>query len=665
MRLPAELRSVSEARSALTELVGGWGCPDELVSDARIVLSELMSNGVLHARTELQLVLLPRPEGGVRIEVHDLSPSPVLPPLPASQVASNLLYRPGDAGDGPSHNDLPTTGRGLAVVSALSASWGWFPDAGGGKTVWADLGPEEQQPPQYAELGPFPVRPVRLIAAPVRLIRESEDHFDDLFRELQMAHLATVPLGAAASLAYTAEQVRGRLARMRDPLRRALWEALRRGDRLLDINLLADTGMPAVFEMTERLLVEASVGARKGWLLTEGPGREVNQWRRWLRGEFERQIAGKAPRACPFPVSSPLSPKMGARWDVLDAARLRVLGEISAVLSAPWAGEGERLEAVLQKTAASLGASRCALNVLDDDNVSVRFEAQVGFSSVVTAYWQTFSLSTDVPSSEVIRTAKPALFRTFAEMDERYPVFLSAPSESDPAVACIPLVPKGSTAAIGSFVIGFAQARDFIPTEVSFMEKIAEALADFLAAQRREDSSARALRRGEALEAAFASISGARDNYLMVEEFLDALVRLVVDAAAVHLVDTNGKPHFLAARHRDPERQPLAHALLGRQRSGRAEHDMVATCARTGETTVIQVLSEEMVQAGAQDAEAYEMIRKLSIGSVAVVPLRSRGHLVGVLSIAKGPGRYITDEDLAATSELADHLGETLARTAG
>ena len=41
----------------------------------------------------------------------------------------------------------------------------------------------------------YPVRPVRLIAAPLRLIKASEDHFDDLARELQMASLAAMAGG--------------------------------------------------------------------------------------------------------------------------------------------------------------------------------------------------------------------------------------------------------------------------------------------------------------------------------------------------------------------------------------------------------------------------------------------------------------------------------------
>ena len=62
------------------------------------------------------------------------------------------------------------------------------------------------------------------------------------------------------------------MARMREPLRRAMWEAARRGDRLVDLNLLADAGIPAVFEVFGTLLQKSEEAAERGFLLTGPPG---------------------------------------------------------------------------------------------------------------------------------------------------------------------------------------------------------------------------------------------------------------------------------------------------------------------------------------------------------------------------------------------------------
>ncbi len=133
-------------------------------------------------------------------------------------------------------------------------------------------------------------------------------------------------------LAPLADYVKGRLARMREPLRRALWEAARRGDRLIDLNLLADTGMPEVFEVFAQLLQKSEEAAERGFLLTEPPRPEVVAWRRWLRQELEAQIAGRPPRACPFPVTPGREEERGPAEARLDAARREALAQLVAVL---------------------------------------------------------------------------------------------------------------------------------------------------------------------------------------------------------------------------------------------------------------------------------------------------------------------------------------------
>ena len=196
LSLPPDLRSVGQARSRLAAAAAEWGCPEHLVDDARVVLSELMSNGVLHARTDLQVVMSAH-GAGIRLEVRDASQTAPLPPLDVPRATASLMDEPHQAYLRDEERTLPTaTGRGLAVVGALASSWGWYPEPGGGKVVWAELGTEPGAEGAAAHRSPdrvvYPVRPVRLVAAPLRLIKASEDHFDDLARELQMANLAAM-----------------------------------------------------------------------------------------------------------------------------------------------------------------------------------------------------------------------------------------------------------------------------------------------------------------------------------------------------------------------------------------------------------------------------------------------------------------------------------------
>lgn len=107
--------SAAAARRFVAETLGAWGC-DMLVDTGRLLVSELVTNAILHARTALTLVVRLR-RTGIRVEVHD-------------------------AGDGApvlrDYGDDAMTGRGLALVDELAGSWG-VERHGGGKAVWFEL----------------------------------------------------------------------------------------------------------------------------------------------------------------------------------------------------------------------------------------------------------------------------------------------------------------------------------------------------------------------------------------------------------------------------------------------------------------------------------------------------------------------------------------------
>lgn len=107
--------SAADARRFLDQTLGGWNC-NALLDASRLLVSELVTNAVLHARTDLELVLRLTPHG-VRVEVHD------------SSAATPVPRR---------YDDDAMTGRGLALVEELAARWGVDAE-GDGKSVWFEL----------------------------------------------------------------------------------------------------------------------------------------------------------------------------------------------------------------------------------------------------------------------------------------------------------------------------------------------------------------------------------------------------------------------------------------------------------------------------------------------------------------------------------------------
>jgi anti-sigma regulatory factor (Ser/Thr protein kinase) len=119
--LPSIPESVRTARFHVRAALGFHGL-DDYAEDAGIITSELVTNAVQHARgdgTETIGVTLARAWNppAVTIIVSDSSP------------------------DGPRRGDPPADGeqgRGLQIVEAQSAHWGWHPQDGG-KAVFAIL----------------------------------------------------------------------------------------------------------------------------------------------------------------------------------------------------------------------------------------------------------------------------------------------------------------------------------------------------------------------------------------------------------------------------------------------------------------------------------------------------------------------------------------------
>lgn len=120
-------RSVAAARAFVRDTLQGWGFGD-VVDDAVVLTSELVTNAVVHAKTAAEVVCL-RSGDGVRIEVSDRYPEREIP-LQSSGVAMGSPDREG--------------GRGLQLCAALATRWG-VEYSPAHKHVWFRLDLPERQ----------------------------------------------------------------------------------------------------------------------------------------------------------------------------------------------------------------------------------------------------------------------------------------------------------------------------------------------------------------------------------------------------------------------------------------------------------------------------------------------------------------------------------------
>ncbi len=111
-------------RQQLGQVLIEWGCGEELIDDAKLVATELVTNGMLHGGGCTSLAAIFDGQS-LRLEVGDRG------------GAIPQLHH---------YDDEAATGRGLGLVGAVARAWGWETQAAG-KIVWAEIGPSADSVP--------------------------------------------------------------------------------------------------------------------------------------------------------------------------------------------------------------------------------------------------------------------------------------------------------------------------------------------------------------------------------------------------------------------------------------------------------------------------------------------------------------------------------------
>ena len=267
--LAPEPASVGRARRLVAAAITATG-HDELVDVGTLLVSEVVTNSVLHAGTEIRLSCHPR-RTGIRVEVFD-----------RSTLVPGIRHYDAEA----------TTGRGLALVSALAASWG-VDCEDDGKTLWFELGDGEGPDDSSRSPVVMPEPPagtqvaleVELRGASPRLIAATIEQGDALLRELALLALGG-ELDDVLPEGWQLPQFDV------SPILEAAEAAGAAGQSKADLTL----GLPAGADIAAierlRLVDHADALARDGRLLSAPALPEVAVCRHWLYTQIVEQAAG-------------------------------------------------------------------------------------------------------------------------------------------------------------------------------------------------------------------------------------------------------------------------------------------------------------------------------------------------------------------------------------
>jgi PAS domain S-box-containing protein len=318
--LPAEPVSARKARRAVLDALADWSL-DDLGDEAALLVSEVVTNAVLHAGGTIDLAVRRQGEG-VRVEVRDRSATM---PSPRSFAGDSV------------------TGRGLEILDLTATNWG-AELSDEGKVVWFELGTRNaaggpvgvQRPPETEGFT------VEFRGTPVALARATFDYGDALMRELALVAFAE---GSGEPVAPVVVTPHLRLTEILD----ALLTAAEEGRDRVDMSVQLPAGSASAALQRLALIDEANRIAQEGRLLLPPSIPELSHCRRWMMGEILAQSSGEPPSPWTAPEEvDTAEPAEGLTSD--DVAMLGVELEWTVV-----ADQNNRIQFVGGKAAALFG----------------------------------------------------------------------------------------------------------------------------------------------------------------------------------------------------------------------------------------------------------------------------------------------------------------------
>lgn len=296
LALPASPPSVRLARDWVSSVLSDIG-REELAESARLAVSELVTNAILHAEPPMKVNV----RGTVahpRIEVADQSMEP-----PRHQRRTPTI-------DIEDEFSWPTVGRGLDLVACYARRWGADIDPrGSGKVVWFEPSPEPRETPVDGDLfdlnaavasrGRVPLDPDQVVTIafqnmPVELFSHLRLHFNELGRELRLLAMSDperYPIAVEFADVYLqVEQERRQVTGIED-----LDRAMEEGRETVDLSYGTPPSSARTMSRINDLLDQIYESFADESLLAVRPAEEVLRLQRWYLGEFVQQAAGEAP----------------------------------------------------------------------------------------------------------------------------------------------------------------------------------------------------------------------------------------------------------------------------------------------------------------------------------------------------------------------------------
>lgn len=133
------------------------------------------------------------------------------------------------------------------------------------------------------------------------------------------------------------------------------------------------------------------------------------------------------------------------------------------------------------------------------------------------------------------------------------------------------------------------------------------------------------------------------------------------DWCLIHLLDTKKKPILRAIRHADPNQQSFLENAFRTHVHSETSLIGVMRVVRTGMTILTTTLPKQIYEEGHFNQNTIKYLKLLKFRSYIIVPLKTRGNVLGTLTIANGSsGRNFTIVDQPLIEDLAQRVSFAL-----
>jgi serine phosphatase RsbU (regulator of sigma subunit)/anti-sigma regulatory factor (Ser/Thr protein kinase) len=627
------------------------------IEDAELIVSELVTNAVLHGRTPATLRVRRLPEC-IRVEVEDAGRD-----LPVRMRTT----------------DEAMTGRGLDMVAALASAWGVDAGSNGGKIVWAeitdataaatmvkprvDADAETLLAEWPDDLPSEPVFTVELGSVPTDLLLAAKAHIDNLVREFTLAEAGISSAYGTRVPTHLTELVQTVVygfAAARSAIKRQALEAADRGEVETRLTLTLPLSAADAGEQYLAALDEADRYARAARLLTLETPPVHRIFRHWyvesLVDQLRRQANGMpAVQGRTFPQRLGDEVSKLAPLQVL-AERLTLLQKVTAALTGADA-VADIAATVVRHATAIFGAHAARVYLLGEDGMLRSEAADGGGDATIVAEYQEFPAAADLPGGVALRTRKPVVLRDLADLEKRFPALAGAYPD-DRTLLVAPLIVGDHE--LGVLSLTFREPSNLEQdTQMAFLTTLADVTAQAVERALAAAAARQASERLSFLAEGSVVLSSSLDYLTVLGAVADLVVPRLADWCVVQLLEGDTL-QTVALTHFDPAKVAWANQYSDRYPTDMDSPTGAPNVIRTGTSELYPHIPEELLVAAAVDAEHLSVIRELGMSSALIVPLTGRGGTFGAVTMiyaesgrSYGPDDVSFAEDLSRRAALA------------